>query len=130
MGRRGLNILDSSCVLAFLFHEPGKERALEAIGSGAVSAVNLTEIIAKQIDKGLDPFAASDRCAGLNLTVRPFDEKTAMLAGQLRSMTAHRGLSLGDRACLALAIRENAAALTADRKWTDLDVGCKIELIR
>jgi PIN domain nuclease of toxin-antitoxin system len=51
-------------------------------------------------------------------------------AGQLRELTRRRGLSLGDRACLALAIRENAIAVTADRDWGDLDIGCKIELIR
>jgi PIN domain nuclease of toxin-antitoxin system len=73
---------------------------------------------------------ASDRYEGLNLPVRIFDEETAILAGQLRAATAHRGLSLGDRACLALAIRENATAVTADRKWADLRVGCRIELIR
>lgn len=123
-------VLDSSCVLAFLFSEVGKDRAEQHMDGGIISSVNVTEIIAKQIDKGLDPLTASDRYEGLNLEVRVFDEDTAIVAGKLRAQTIHRGLSLGDRACLALAIRENATAVTADRKWADLDVGCKIELIR
>lgn len=123
-------VLDASCVLAYLFSETGRERAEVCLAIGVISAVNVTEIVGKQIDKGLDPKMASDRYEGLNLSVRIFDEETAILAGQLRAATAHRGLSLGDRACLALAIRENATAVTADRKWADLKVGCRIELIR
>lgn len=68
--------------------------------------------------------------SALRLDVVPFDAETALLAGRLRAVTRHLGLSLGDRACLALAIRENATALTADRNWTDLDLPCKVELIR
>jgi ribonuclease VapC len=101
-----------------------------ALGIGVVSTVNVTEIIAKQIDKGLDPLAARQRYFELNLDIRLFDEELAVLAGQLRRETRHLGLSLGDRACLALGIRENATVLTADRKWADLDLGCRIELIR
>jgi ribonuclease VapC len=123
-------VLDASCVLAYLFSENGRERAEQCLATGVISSVNVTEIVGKQIDKGLDPKMASDRYEGLNLPVRIFDEETAILAGQLRAATAHRGLSLGDRACLALAIRENATAVTADRKWADLRVGCRIELIR
>ncbi|MDP3523658.1 MAG: PIN domain-containing protein, partial [Hoeflea sp.] len=66
----------------------------------------------------------------LRFDVVPLDTETALLAGRLREATRGRGLSLGDRACLALAIRENAIALTADRNWADLDLPCKVELIR
>ena len=54
----------------------------------------------------------------------------AMAAAGLRPATRSQGLSFADRACLALAIREDAVALTADRKWADLDIGCRIEVIR
>ncbi|WP_157015132.1 type II toxin-antitoxin system VapC family toxin [Mesorhizobium xinjiangense] len=123
-------VLDSSVVLAFLFKEAGAEKAREYFRDAFVSSVNVTEIVAKQIDKGLSPEMAALRCDGLSLGVKAFDLELARLAGKLRAGTRHKGLSLGDRACLALAIRENATALTADRKWADLNVGCKIELIR
>ncbi len=64
------------------------------------------------------------------MPIAVFDGALGISAGQLRAATKHLGLSLGDRACLALAIQEDATALTADRSWADLDIGCKIELIR
>ncbi|HEU4986424.1 MAG TPA: type II toxin-antitoxin system VapC family toxin [Rhizobiaceae bacterium] len=125
-----MTVLDSSAVLAFLFAEDGGEAARKTFDTALISAVNVTEIVAKQIDRGTESGLAVLRVEDLNLRVRPFDNELALLAGKLRSVTKSKGLSLGDRACLALAIRENAVAVTADRKWADLDVGCKIELIR
>lgn len=123
-------VLDSSAVLAFLFSENGGEIARQTFDSALISTVNVTEIVAKQIDKGVDGNLAISRVEDLDLQMRPFDRELSLLAGKLRAVTRHKGLSLGDRACLALAIRENVTAVTADRKWADLDVGCKIELIR
>ena len=125
-----MTVLDSSAILAFLFNEAGGDKASSLFRTAMVSSVNLAEIISKQIDKGLPPDLAALRCDGLNLDVMPFDHELARLAGTLRADTKHKGLSLGDRACLALAIREDLVAVTADRNWANLDVGCKIELIR
>lgn len=66
----------------------------------------------------------------LGLTVVPFDGDTAMRAGLLRDATRAAGLSLGDRACIAVALREGLPALTADQVWTRVDVGVEIKLIR
>jgi PIN domain nuclease of toxin-antitoxin system len=66
----------------------------------------------------------------IGVQVIDFDMKLAEHAGDLRQQTRHLGLSLGDRACLALAEREEAAALTADRKWTGLRSGIQVQLIR
>jgi len=125
-----MTVLESSAVLAFLFNEPGGGQVQELFRTGMVSAVNVTEIVAKQIDKGLAPDLAERRCDGLNLEVMPFDHELARLAGKLQADTKHKGLSLGDRACLALAILTERTAVTADRNWAGLDVGCKIEIIR
>ena len=67
---------------------------------------------------------------GLDLAIRPFDESLAVAAGLLRSATREHGLSLGERACLAMARCEGAAVLTADRTWATLNVGVEVELIR
>lgn len=125
-----MTVLDSSAVLAFLFNEPGGDQVQELFRTSMVSAVNVTEIVAKQIDKGLAPDLAERRCDGLHLEVMPFDHELARLAGKLRADTKHKRLSLGDRACLALAILTERTAVTADRNWAGLDVGCKIEIIR
>lgn len=95
-----------------------------------MSSVNLTEAVSKMVDYGADYEEALSDLESLRLHIAEFDIAQSLVAAQLRDRTRHRGLALGDRACLALAIRENATALTADRKWADLDVGCKIELIR
>ncbi len=63
-------------------------------------------------------------------TVTPFGEKQAFLTASLRAVTASRGLSLADRACLALGKMKQAAVLTGDRKWKGIDVGVEVILIR
>ncbi|RWN59609.1 type II toxin-antitoxin system VapC family toxin [Mesorhizobium sp.] len=123
-------VMDSSAALAILLNEKGTDIALGFAPDAQFSSVNAAEIIAKLIDKGRSMEEAADDLASLGMPVAAFDEMMGIAAGQLRELTRHRGLSLGDRACLALAIRENAIAVTADRDWGDLDIGCKIELIR
>tara|TARA_R110002020_G_scaffold29585_12_gene93460 strand:- start:527 stop:907 length:381 start_codon:yes stop_codon:yes gene_type:complete len=123
-------VVDSSVVLAVLRNEEGSERAATAIADSCLSSVNAVEVVTRLIDLGYEPDRAVSALSRTRLSVVAFDEDLALLAGRLRATTRHRGLSLGDRACLALAIRENATALTADRNWADLDLPCKVELIR
>lgn len=123
-------VADSSVVLAVLRNEGGSERAVPALADGHLSAVNAAEVVTRLIDLGYDPDRAATALSRFRLTIVPFDDEQAVLAGRLRADTRHRGLSLGDRACLALAIREKATAWTADRNWADLDLPCKVELIR
>lgn len=123
-------ILDSSAILAVIREEAGAERVASAIPEARVSAANVVEIIAKLIDLGHTPDTASEIVASLSVETLSFSEADGELAGRLREKTRRLGLSLGDRACLATAIRRNATVLTADRAWADLDVGCRIELIR
>ena len=68
--------------------------------------------------------------ARLNLRVVAFDEPQARAAARLRFLTRHIGLSLGDRACLALGDRLGCPVVTADRVWASLDVGVAIVVIR
>lgn len=123
-------VVDSSFVLAVLRNEEGSEQAAPAMADSCLSSVNAVEVVTRLIDLGYEPDRAVSALSRTRLSVVPFDENLALLAGRLRADTRHRGLSLGDRACLALAIRENATALTADRNWVDLDLPCKVELIR
>lgn len=122
--------LDTSAVLAVVFDEPGADRVLPELAGGAISAVNVAEVTAKMVDRG---FAWTDARAAVNrfgLSVAALDAPLAFASGALRDGTRSRGLSLGDRACLALAQREGVRVLTADRAWRDLDIGVEIEVIR
>ncbi len=123
-------IIDASAVIAVLQLESGHERVSDALIDSAISAVNLVETGTKLIDNGLAPSQVKEAIELLELPVIELDEELSWLAINLRSKTRHKGLSLADRVCLALAIREDAIALTADKIWADLDIGCKIELIR
>lgn len=124
-------VLDASVLLAYAYVEPGAERVREAITGGAVvGAVNLAEVVTNLTDKGLSSEAIRNLIEGASVPVISFDEATAYDAGLLRRETRHLGLSLGDRACLALARQLGAPVLTADRAWRDLDVGVEIEVIR
>lgn len=127
-------VLDSSAVLAMLNEEPGAERVAAALTSAVIGAVNLAEVVTKLRESGLDQ-AEADEVVGLfNLDIRPLTAKQAIAIGHLRPATRSLGLSLGDRACLALAAELGTAALTADRDWAKLGSdglgGATIELIR
>lgn len=123
-------VVDSSVVLAVLRNEVGSERAALALADAQLSSVNAAEVITCLIDLGYTPDRAAYALSRFRLTIVSFDDEQAVLAGRLRADTHRRGLSLGDRACVALATREKATALTADRNWADLDLPCKVELIR
>jgi ribonuclease VapC len=129
-------VLDASALLAHLRDEPGADVVAEAIASGAViSTVNLAEVFSRVADRGDDPakLAAELTQSGLldgAITVEPFTAADAIDAGRLRPLTRDAGLSLGDRACLALARRLDAPALTADTDWQGVAHGVELRPIR
>ena len=94
-----------------------------------ISSVNLAEILTKLAERNVNLRDALDYFLKVGLDVAEFDVALALKTATLRPLTKRLGLSLGDRACLALAIQENATAVTADRSWATLDV-CPIEIIR
>lgn len=122
-------VLDSSAVLALMFLEPGKDVVEKILDSSVIGRVNVTEVLTKLIERGSSLAEACENIEDLELTIAELDESQSRKIAELRPLTKHFGLSLGDRACLALAIQENAVAVTADRNWAELDI-CRIEIIR
>jgi len=123
-------VLDASAVLAWLYEEPGMDRVGEALDGALLSSVNAAEAVTKLIRNGIDPSGATQRVRDLPCLIVSVDEELGLRAGELFPVTRHKGLSLGDRVCLALAEREGLAVLTTDRAWADLDLGVEIVLIR
>lgn len=123
-------VVDASAVLAIVFEEPGADAAVGRIADASILAVNAAEIILKLADKGWQFEEAVDTYAAFALELHHFDEALAIETARLHMPTRKTGLSFGDKACLALARRLGAIALTADRAWANLDIGCKIELVR
>jgi ribonuclease VapC len=129
-------VLDASALLAYLQDEPGAE-LVEAVLLGGVwiSAINWAETLSKLSDQGQKPDAVTRRLEdegilGIALRVYPVDESLARLIAILRPSTRQFGLSLGDRACLALSLHLQFGALTADRDWGKLDFPFEIKMIR
>jgi PIN domain nuclease of toxin-antitoxin system len=126
-------ILDSSVVLTYLLDEPGRLAAEAAIADrGRILSVNLAEVMGRLVRDGTDPGMAADTLLALPLIVIALDAGLAIEAGAMLAQTRPFGLSLGDRACLALAKREGLPALTADQSWLRAAplVGIEVRLIR
>jgi PIN domain nuclease of toxin-antitoxin system len=123
-------VLDASAVLAVLKREPGAERVRAVLDRAIIGAVNAAEVQSKLVDMGFSRYAAEARIRILGCSVLAFSEVQAIEAGSLIALTRPFGLSLGDRACLALALDRKATVYTTDRSWTELDLGIQIEAIR
>ena len=124
-------VLDASALLALLKQEDGSEQVAEFITEGAViNSVNLSEVIAKLSEAGMPEDAIHETLDMLTLMTVDFDMALAYEAGLLRPLTKQAGLSLGDRACLALAKQLNLPAITTDRVWENLSLDITIQVIR
>jgi len=133
---RSESVLDASALLAYLEDERGVDVIAAAIATGAaISSVNLAEMLSTLASRGVEPSEVSTELAdrgllGGAISVEPFTYADAVETARLRPMTRSVGLSLGDRACLALGRRLSAPVLTADQAWAALDVGIVVSFIR
>ena len=123
-------VLDASALLALLNDETGADLVRESLPDALISTVNLAEVVTRLSLIGMPGEQIREILTLLGLGIVPFDEEQAFLAGLFAAQTHSLGLSLGDRACLALASVTNVSAITADRVWKDLKVGVNIQLVR
>jgi PIN domain nuclease of toxin-antitoxin system len=123
-------VLDASSLLAFLHDEPGAQRVWKALPGAMMSAVNWSEVVQKSLQRQVDIAGMRDDLSQVGLVFVPFTLVQAEIAALLWHKTRQSGLSLGDRACLALATERQAPILTADQAWSGLDLGLVIEQIR
>lgn len=124
------NILDASAVLTVLNGEPGEKKVIPLLAESAIVTVNLAEVAAKLLEAGMDEASARLAVSVLGIgEIVEFTEDLAWEAARLRPLTKQYGLSLGDRACLALSIKLKVPAVTADKDWSKLKL-CKVILIR
>jgi ribonuclease VapC len=124
-------VLDASAVMAVLNSETGADKLTPQLLSMAMtSTINLAEVHGKLIQRGFSPDDAWTAANGTIHEAVAFTAEHAKTAGDLVIQTRALGLSLGDRACLALAIALQATVYTADRSWKNLNVGVRIHVIR
>jgi ribonuclease VapC len=123
-------VTDASAILAALKNEPFGNLDPRRLIGATISAVNVCEVLSKLHDDGLNDTQAEAAVSTMDLHVVPFDASHARTAARLRSITRHAGLSLGDRACLAVGLHLGRPVITADRAWASLNLGVEIVVIR
>lgn len=123
-------VLDSSAILALLNGEQGADVVFSLAPQALLSSVNAAEIQSRLLRKGADPKRAWESISSSVQAIVPFDLAQAEAAGSLILTTQQYGLSLGDRACLALGLATKSTVYTADRAWAQLQVGVDVRLVR
>ncbi|HHB13250.1 MAG TPA: PIN domain-containing protein [Chromatiales bacterium] len=123
-------VLDASALLAFLHEEPGGERVSPVLEGARVSAVNWSEVLQKSLQRGVDVEGMQQEFIEVGVIFDPFTPEQAETAGRLFTQTRNHGLSLADRACLALAVDKRLPVMTADRAWGRLKLDVDIEVVR
>ncbi len=122
--------IDASVALILYFREAGFDAANAIARGGIISTVNVAEVLSRLARTGASPAEAMRELQRVNIEVVPFTLDHARRVAELGPLTRSAGLSLGDRACLALAMERGVAAATADRAWAELDLPVRIDVIR
>lgn len=123
-------IIDSSALLALLWNETGAQIVEQNLDDLQMSSVNIAEVYCKLKDRNIDISEAASLIAQIGIDIIDFDNNQAQICSQIRPMAKPLGLSLGDLACISLAIAQKAKALTADRAWLGLNLPIEIISIR
>jgi ribonuclease VapC len=123
-------VLDASALIALLWDEPGADAVEPLLGRAVVSAVNWTEVLQRYRAHDIETAGKRESVEALGVQIEDFSPDDAETVAELWQPTRRAGLSLADRACLALARRLSLPAHTADRDWRKVDVGVAVVLIR
>lgn len=123
-------MLDASALLALLAEEPGADEVEELLDGAAMSTVNLAEVLQKSEQHGIDTEGLEFDLEALGLEFHSFDLTQARATADLWARVPRAGLSLGDRACLALAGSIAGTAVTTDRRWSAAKHGIQVRVIR
>ena len=123
-------VFDSSVLIAILRQEPGSDVGEQSLNDALISTVNLAEVATYLARNSVPPETINQALAAFPIEVVPFDREQGLIAGCLYPACKSLGLSLGDRACLALAKSKNLPVLTADKAWLKLKINVDVKSIR
>lgn len=123
-------VFDSSVLIAILRQEPGSEVGEQSLNDALISTVNLAEVATYLARNSVPPETIDRALTAFPIEVIPFDREQGLIAGCLYPACKSLGLSLGDRACLALAKSKSLPVLTADKAWLELEIDVDVSSIR
>jgi PIN domain nuclease of toxin-antitoxin system len=124
-------LLDASALIAGILLEEGADAVAAALETGAdICSVNLAEAITRLQDYEYTPEELKLAFSSMNLAILPFSQAQAVIAATLRPYIKSHNLSLGDRACLAVALESGCRTYTTDKIWAKLPLDLSIFLIR
>jgi len=127
-----IHVMDSSALLVVSKGEIGADRVMEILETQdcVISSVNMAEVATRMLDMGLPPEHLERACEQFGIDVIDFNQEQALATAKLRIATKSAGLSLGDRACLALALRLQGVAVTADRAWGEVKKALDVKILQ
>lgn len=124
-------ILDASALIAFAYGDKGHAIVAEILPYAVMSSVNVTEVVKHLLANGAPEIEINNLIDKSLEKIITFDRKQAFIAASLFDHTKQFGLSLADRACLALAQDTGFIIYTADKIWSKLNIdGVSVKLIR
>lgn len=124
-------VLDTSALIAFLKQEKGWQEVAGYLAQDAyLSEVNRAEFYTHMVRNGQSIEKAEAVIQRVELIVVDFNQEQAAATAEIYPATKQYGLSLGDRACLALGLSRSLPVITADKAWQNLDVGVIVNVIR
>ena len=123
-------VVDASAIIALLSGERFDRFDPGRVTRASISTVNLSEVLARLHEMGVPSGEADTAVARLNLRIADFDASQALATARFKPLTRRAGLSLGDRACLALGAKLKCPVVTADRSWATVNLGVEVILIR
>ena len=126
-----IHVLDASALLAVSKGERGADFVMDLINTKecVISSVNMAEVGTRLLDLGLPVHELARGFAQFGVDVIDFNREQALACAALRTITKSAGLSLGDRACIALAQLMQGCVVTSDRAWLDIAETTQIKVL-
>jgi PIN domain nuclease of toxin-antitoxin system len=108
-------VFDASAALALLQGETGADKLSDLQADALIGSVNVAEVLAKLVSRGMPLQDAQDAFEALHLEVVSFEPASALASAKYVS----KGVSLGDR-CFLAAAHQFGYGLTSDHDLTAL----------
>lgn len=124
-------VFDASAIIALFAKEKGYKLIKNHLKDAIISSVNIAEVYKYCIEvQKLTKDEARSLIKLADIKIVDFSEEQALIKAELVHKTKQHGLSLGDRACIALAMVGKHSIVTCDKIWQKIDIGLEFIMAR